>query len=80
MSTYRKQSLITSNNARINQLEEQLNLTTEEKIKRMKLSQLNTVKADYDRRLSDMEKAIAASDVLSTPIAYGIMTIKGEEI
>ena len=79
LANFRKQSLLTSSKARINQLEEQITKASEEKIKRMRLSQLKSVKADYERRLAEIEKAEESSDIITKPIAFGIMTINNGE-
>ena len=55
MAQYRRESLSTSHRARIALLEEQLSQATNEKIQKMRQSQIATAEADYARRIQELE-------------------------
>ncbi|MDO9576171.1 MAG: helicase-related protein, partial [bacterium] len=75
LAKYRRESLSISHRARINLLEEQLRKSDNEKIKKMKQSQLATADADYSRRLQDLDIAVERADITATPVAYGILYV-----
>jgi ATP-dependent helicase HepA len=75
---YRRESLTTSHHARISRLSEQLKQANDDKIKRMRQSQISTEESDYARRIQDLDIAVERADVTAQLIAYGV--IKIEEI
>ena len=75
---YRKESLSTSHRARLALLQEQLAQASEEKLQRMRRSQIETAEADYERRVQELDRAMERADVLAEPVAYGVLTIEGE--
>jgi len=77
MALYRKESLAKSHQARIALLTEQLNQATDEKIKRMRHSQIESAEADYARRIQELEIATERADIIAEPVAFGIIEITG---
>ena len=79
LAEYRRESLATSHRARISLLEEQLRMAKEEKIQKMRQSQIATAEADYARRIQDLDIAMERADVISEPVAYGILLVEAVE-
>jgi len=75
LAEYRRESLSTSHRARIALLEEQLKQAGNEKIQKMRQSQIATAEADYTRRIQDLDIAMERADVTAGPVAYGIIEI-----
>lgn len=75
LAEYRRESLTTSHRARIALLEEQLGQATDNKIKRMRLSQIASAEADYARRIQELDIAIERADVTADPVAYGVLCV-----
>ncbi|MCY4552031.1 MAG: SNF2-related protein [Candidatus Poribacteria bacterium] len=78
LAKYRRESLATSHKARMSLLEEQLKQATNEKIQRMRHSQIDAAEADYARRLQDLDIAMEKAELTAEPIAYGLIRIKRE--
>lgn len=78
LAQYRRESLETSHRARISLLEEQLNQASDDKIKRMRQSQIAAAEADYARRIQDLDIAMERADVTAHPVAYGVIHIDGD--
>ncbi len=76
--SYRLESLQTSQRGRINVVEDQLSSATNEKIRRMRLAQLNNIQTEYERDLEELKKAEASTDIHSRPIVFGILKITGD--
>ncbi|MFA6293345.1 MAG: helicase-related protein [Victivallales bacterium] len=76
LSEYRRESLTTSHRARIALLEEQLKQTSDEKIQKMRQSQIATAEADYARRIQELDIAIERADIVAKPVAYGILILE----
>ena len=77
LAEYRRESLSTSHWARIALLEEQLKQATDEKIIRMRQSQIDAAEADYARRIQDLDIAMERADVTAEPVAYGVIHVSG---
>jgi ATP-dependent helicase HepA len=75
LAEYRRESLSTSHRARIALLHEQLNQTNNDKIQRMRQSQIYTAEADYARRIQELDIAMERADITSGPVGYGIIEI-----
>ncbi len=71
----RKESLSTSHQARLALLQDQLNQASNENIQRMRRSQIETAEADYERRIQELDKALERADILTEPVAYGVVSI-----
>lgn len=78
LAEYRRESLSTSHRARIALLEEQLKQASNEKIQKMRQSQIDAAEADYARHSQDLDIAMERADVIAEPVAYGTLTIEGD--
>lgn len=76
---YRRESLSSSHRARVNLLEEQLSKATNEKIQKMRRSQIDAAESDYAKRIQDLDIALERVDIIASPIAYGVIHILGEK-
>lgn len=72
---YKEASLYTSHQARIGALKDQLNKAENAEYLKMTQGKLNAAEADYERRRQHLEDAKIHADILSEPIAYGVLTI-----
>ena len=79
LAEYRRVSLSTSHTARKALLEEQLQQTNNDKIQKMRESQIATAEADYARRIQELDIAIERADVIAGTVAYGLITVTGEK-
>ena len=77
LAQYRRESLITSHSARIALLNEQLEQATNEKIQKMRRSQIAAAENDYDRRIQELNKAIERAEITSEVVAYGVIKVDG---
>ena len=75
LAEYRRESLSTSHRARIALLEEQLQQASNEKIQKMRRSQIDVAVADYARRIQCLDIAMERADVIAEPVAYGIINV-----
>ena len=57
-------------------LEQQLEQASDEKISRMRQSQIHSAEADYARRIENIGRAVESADVIAEPVAYGVLTIE----
>ena len=76
LAEFRRESLSTSHQARIGLLHEQLDHAENENIKRMRLSQIGSAKADYARRVRELNDAIEKADIVTELVAYGTINIE----
>jgi len=79
LAAYRRESLSTSHRARIALLDEQLKQASNEKIQKMRQSQIITAEADYARHIQDLDIALERADVIAEPVAYGIIKVSERE-
>jgi ATP-dependent helicase HepA len=80
LAEYRRESLSTSHRARIALLEEQLSQATNEKIQKMRRSQIAAAEADYARRIQELDIALERADLVADPVAHGILHVeRGED-
>lgn len=73
---FRKESLVTSHHARIALLKGQLENATDEKIMRMRQSQLASAEMDFLRRVEELKSALQRADITAEPVAYGFLIIE----
>jgi hypothetical protein len=66
-------SLDTTHKARLALLEEQRNQATETKIRRMRESQIESAKRDYERRAEELKTARGQADIITDVVAFGIL-------
>lgn len=80
LAEYRRESLSTSHRARIALLEEQIKQSSNEKIQKMRQSQIAAAEADFSRRIHDLDIAVERADIIAEPVAYGILHVeRGEQ-
>lgn len=77
IANYRRESLSTSHRARMELLGEQFSKSIDEKIQRMRQSQIASAEADYTRRIQELDKAIEKADLTAQVVAFGILQVKG---
>lgn len=70
---YRLNSLIASTNARLRQVKDQLNKSTDEKIRTMKQAEHDRIRADYCRRKEKLEAAKESADIRAEAVAFGVL-------
>ena len=78
LAEYRRESLATSHSARISLLEEQLSQATNEKIQKMRRSQIAAAEADYACRIQELDIAMERADVTAQLVAYGVLFVEGD--
>ena len=78
LAEYRRESLTTSHRARISLLEEQLSQASNEKIQKMRRSQIAAAEADYARRIQELDIAMERAEVTAGPVAYGVIQVDGD--
>jgi hypothetical protein len=78
LTAYRKESLTTSHKARIALLQEQFDQAKNEKIKKMRQSQINSAESDYHRRIQELDIAVERADIIADPVAYGVLIVEEE--
>ena len=76
VAAYRRESLSKSHQARMALLEEQLEQASDEKIRRMRQSQIDSAEADYARRIKELDSAMEKADIIFEAVAYGVLKIK----
>ncbi len=75
LASYRRESLNTSHKARIGLLNDQIRGVSDERIRRMRLSQIQAAEEDYARRLADLRHAETAADIIHSTVAFGVLEI-----
>ncbi len=77
LADYRKESLETSHNARMALLNEQFEQANDDKIRRMRQSQMSAAESDFNRRIVDLNKSVEQADISAMPMAYGLIRVLG---
>jgi ATP-dependent helicase HepA len=77
LAEYRRESLSTSHRARIALLEEQLSQATNEKIHKMRRSQIDAAEADFARRIQELDIALERADIVANLVSHGIIHVAG---
>lgn len=77
---YRRESLSTSHRARIALLEEQIGQATNEKILRMRRSQISAAEEDFARRIQELDISLEKADIVAGPVAYGLIHVTEENL
>jgi hypothetical protein len=75
LASYRRESLNTSHKARIGLLNDQIRGVSDERIRRMRLSQIQAAEEDYARRLAELQQAETAADIIQSTVAFGVLEI-----
>ncbi len=69
-------SLRVTHEARVALLEEQRDRANEERIRRMRESQIDTARLDFERHSSELTDAPARADVVAEVIAFGVLAVE----
>lgn len=77
VASARLASLRTTHEARMAALAQQRDDAGETRIRRMRESQLATAQSDFDRRKRDLELAIGLGEIVTEPVAYGVLVVRG---
>jgi superfamily II DNA or RNA helicase len=72
---YRLNSLNASTKARLQLVKDQLNKTTDEKIRIMKQAEHDRIKVDYYRRKEKLEEAKGTADIRAEVVVFGVVEI-----
>ena len=75
LAEYRRASLSKSHQARTALLSEQLAQAGDEKLQRMRRSQIAAAEADYTRRIQELDTAMERADIVAEPVAYGVIEL-----
>ena len=75
LAEYRRESLSTSYQARINLLEYQRAQVDDPNIQRMRGYQIANAEADYNRRIQELDAAMTKADLTTELVAYGILEV-----
>jgi ERCC4-related helicase len=70
-------SLDTTHTARIALLEEQRDDATDARIRRMRESQIEAAKRDYERRAGELKQAAEQGDIIAEAVAFGVLMVEG---
>lgn len=73
---YQKESLSTSHQKRITLLEKQIEEVQDPNIQRMRRQQIAKAKADYNRRIQELEEGMEKADITTELVAYGILEVE----
>ena len=72
-------SLDTTHAARLSLLEEQRDDANDARIRRMKESQIETARRDYERRAEELRMAPEQAEVLAEAVAFGVLMVEGQK-
>lgn len=75
----RKASLDTSHAAHIALLSEQRDGAADERIRRMRESQIESASRTFDQRVAALSEAEKRADIVAEPVAFGTLTVRGTE-
>lgn len=73
---YKKQTLINSYNKRISVIEQSLQNVYDEKIIRMKTSEINNCKIAKESKIAQLDEAKKMVDIISTRLIQGILKVE----
>ena len=73
--TFKLESLANNQRNRIRSLEQQIQDTFDDSIRRMKMSELETVQENYSRKVNEIQSLAAKADIYTTLLVNGIITV-----
>ena len=76
LAEYRRESLSTSHQAQKNLFEYQRAQVDDPNIQRMRTYQIANAEADYNRRIQELDAAMAKADITTELVAYGILEVE----
>jgi ATP-dependent helicase HepA len=72
---FKLESLANNQRNRIRSLEQQVNDTFDDSIRRMKMSELETVQENYTRKVKEIQSLTTKADIYSTLLVNGVVTV-----
>lgn len=78
LEAYKLESITNTFRNRIRSLEQQIKDAYDENIKRMRQSELDTVREKYSRKITEIKEISDKADVLTTLLVNGVITIMGD--
>lgn len=78
LEAYKLESITNTFRNRIRSLEQQIKDAYDENIKRMRQSELDTVREKYSRKITEIKEIADKADVLTTLLVNGVITIMGD--
>lgn len=78
LEAYKLESITNTFRNRIRSLEQQLKDAYDENIKRMRQSELDTMREKYSRKITEIKEIADKADVLTTLLVNGVITIMGD--
>lgn len=78
LEAYKLESITNTFRNRIRSLEQQIKDAYDENIKRMRQSELDTVREEYSRKITEIKEIADKADVLTTLLVNGVITIMGD--
>ena len=76
IAMFKLESLENTHRNRVRSLEQQIHDAYDESIRRMKFGELETVEADFGKRINDIKLAQARADIHTTLLANGVIVIE----
>lgn len=76
--TFKLESLANNQRNRIRSLEQQIQDAFDDSIRRMKMSELETVQENYSRKVNEIQSLAAKADIYTTLLVNGVITIMEE--
>lgn len=73
--TFKLESLANNQRNRIRSLEQQIQDAFDDSIRRMKMSELETVQENYSRKVNEIQSLAAKADIYTTLLVNGIITV-----
>lgn len=73
--TFKLESLANNQRNRIRSLEQQVQDAFDDSIRRMKMSELETVQENYSRKVNEIQSLAAKADIYTTLLVNGVITI-----
>lgn len=76
IAMFKLESLENTHRNRVRSLEQQINDTLDEQIKRMKISELETIQADFQKKTDEIQTMQARADIHTALLANGVIIIE----
>jgi bisphosphoglycerate-dependent phosphoglycerate mutase len=73
---FKLESLENTHRNRVRSLEQQINDAFDESIRRMKISELETVQVDFSKKIDDIKTAQSRADIHTALLANGVIVIE----
>ena len=76
IAMFKLESMENTHRNRVRSLEQQINDTLDEQIKRMKISELETIQADFQKKADEIQTMQARADIHTALLANGVIIIE----